>query len=190
MPRTEMIVRTLFKFDELNEEAQEKAIENNLDWNVDDFEWWDCTYEDAARIGLEITEFDLGRRQSINGTLTEDLLDCCKLIRKNHGKDCDTFKTASIYLIDYITAFKKWLAAKDREDMEPWELDYTPKDWLNDFRSEDEATEIQDEFRRALLGDYYSLLDREYDYRTSSEAVAESLRANEVEFREDGSPAW
>lgn len=189
MPRTETIVRTLFKFDELSEEAQEKAIENSLDWNVDDFEWWDCAYEDAARIGLKITEFDLGRRQSINGTLTEDLLDCCKLIRKNHGKDCDTFKTADIYLTDYITAFKEWLGAKDREDMESWELDYTRKDWLNDFRCEDEAAEVQDEFRRALLGNYYSLLDREYDYPTSSEAVAESLRANEVEFREDGSPA-
>lgn len=188
MPRTETIVRTLFKFDELSEEAQEKVIENNWDWNID-CDWWDSTYEDAASIGLEITAFDLGRRQSIDGKLTEYFLDCCKLIRKNHGKDCDTFKTADIFLTDYIEAFKKWLAAKDREDMEDWELAYTPKDWLFDFPSEDEAVEVENDFRKALLEDYHSILDREYDYQTSREAIVESIQCNEMEFTESGSPA-
>ena len=32
----------------------------------------------------------------------------------------------------------------------------------------------------------YSSLEKEYDYLTSDEAIAESLRANEIEFTEDG----
>ena len=73
--------------------------------------------------------------------------------------------------------------------MEQWELDYTPKDWLNEFRGENEATEVQHGFCRMLLSDYYSMLEREYDYLTSREAIAKSLKCNEVEFSEDGSLA-
>ena len=111
MPRTETVVRALFKFEELSEEAQDKALEINWDWNVD-CDWWEYIYDDAATIGLAIEEFDLGNSKKINGKLTEDLLDCCKLIRKNHGKDCETFKTAETWLYGYTEAFRKWLAAK------------------------------------------------------------------------------
>ena len=185
MPRTETIVRELFKFDELSEKVQEKVIEKNWDWNVDCLDWWDGVYKDAATIGLKITEFDPGRRQSIDGKLTENLLDCCKLIRKNHGKDCDTFKTAKQYLTEYIEAFKKWFEAEDKEDYQ----NMKGKDWLKEFSYSDDAADVENDFRKALLGDYYSMLDREYDYLTSREAIIESIKCNEMEFQENGSPA-
>ena len=50
----------LYQFSELSDEAKEKAISNLSDINVD-FDWWTNTYEDAARIGLKITSFDLDR---------------------------------------------------------------------------------------------------------------------------------
>ena len=192
MPRTETVVRTLFKFKELSEKAQDKALEERWEavaaWNVD-YGWWEYIYDDAATIGLTIEEFDLGNSKEINGKLTEDLLACCKLIRKNHGKDCETFKTAETWLYDYIEAFKKWLTAKDVEDMEAWELEWTRADWLKEFNCEEEAQDIQNDFRVALLQDYYRMLDREYDYQTSRRAIIESIQANELEFQADGSPA-
>jgi len=54
------IETTVYKFDELSDEAKQQSIENLYDLNVD-YEWWDCTYEDAENIGLKISEFDLDR---------------------------------------------------------------------------------------------------------------------------------
>lgn len=47
--RTETI--NVYKFDELNDEAKEKAREWYRDGALD-YEWWDSVYEDAAAVGL------------------------------------------------------------------------------------------------------------------------------------------
>lgn len=184
MPHTVTTTTTLYKFDELSESVQDAAVEKLWDLNVD-HEWWDSTYEMASAIGLEIDEFDVDRHQ-INGKLSESLPDCCKLIRRDHGKDCDTFKTAKAWLANYIEAFKKWLAAKDEDDMESWELEWSRKDWHDEFHSSDEAEEITENFQRALLEDFLSILRNEYEYQASRERVIESIHAMEYEFTEDG----
>lgn len=80
---------TIYQFDELSEEAQEKAIEICSDYNVN-HDWWEHTCDqDAVTIGLKITEFDIDRG-TIEGDLSEYLLDSCRLIRTNHGKDTET----------------------------------------------------------------------------------------------------
>lgn len=184
MPRTVTTTATLYKFDELSKSAKDFAVEKLWDLNVG-HEWWDSTYKMASAIGLEIEEFDVDRYQ-INGNLTESLPDCCKLIRSNYGKDCDTFKTAKAWLADYIKAFKEWLAAKNEDDMESWELEWSRKDWYDEFHSSAEAKEIAKDFLRALLEDFLSILRNEYEYQASRERVIESIHAMEYEFTEDG----
>ena len=61
----------VYKFDELPEDAKEKVIENLSCINVD-FEWWDCTYEDASNAGLKLTEFDIDRASYCKGEFYED----------------------------------------------------------------------------------------------------------------------
>lgn len=178
MPVTHTI--TLYKFNELSEEAQNNALSKLSDINVD-HDWWDHIYEDAKTIGLKITGFHL-EHKIINGPLTEYLLDCCRLIRHNHGKDSDTFKTAKQYLQEYIQAFIKWKEENKDDDNKDWK----PADWLYEFRYTDEADEITNEFRKALLQDYLIMLDIEYDYLTSEEAIKEAIEANEYLFHEDG----
>lgn len=83
----------VFEYDELKENAQAKA----RDWfreHALDYEWWEYIYEDARTIGLEITGFDLYRRD-IEGALTEDVKTVCKRIKAEHGKNCGTHKFAS-----------------------------------------------------------------------------------------------
>jgi hypothetical protein len=174
MPTTKTI--TLYKFDELSEEAQANALSKLWNLNVD-YEWWDSAYEEAKTIGLKIEGFHIDHK-IIKGTLNEDLLDCCRLIRHNHGKECDTFKTAHHYRREYIRAFVKWRADNKKE--------WKPADWFYEFGYTDEAQEITDEFRKALLQDYLIMLDKEYDYLTSKEAILQSIEANEYLFHENG----
>lgn len=90
---------TLYDFDELSEEAQEKAIINQFDVNVD-HDWWDFVYEDANTIGLHISSFDIDGRGSITAHLTRiDMV--VQSILKNHGNECETYKIAMQYLKDH-----------------------------------------------------------------------------------------
>jgi hypothetical protein len=178
--RTFITETTVYSFDGLSEKSQQKALEKLWDINVD-YGWWDFIYEDAARIGLDINEFDIDRH-IICGDLKEDLLDCCKFMRQQHGKECKTFKTAEQYLKEYIDAFKQWLRLQDKEDFEDWKI----VDWLKEFGYSDEAAEITSDFRKALLEDYLIILRNEYDYLTSEEAIKEAIYANEYEFTADG----
>jgi hypothetical protein len=185
MPTTKTVTYTLYKFDELSEEAQDKALNDHWDLNVD-HDWWECTYEDAATVGLKITEFDIDR-STIKGELTENFLESCGSVRADHGAHCDTFKTAKIYLVKYIEEFKKWMK-KEKDSSENdcgcdhWKM----KDWLAEFKYVEESDEVERNYKLALLEDYLVLLKKEYDYQTSREQIIGSIRANDYDFNEDG----
>lgn len=177
------INRTLYTIDELSGDARDKALSHLWDLNTD-YDWWEHIYEDAATIGLEITSFDLDRK-NITGRLTESLRDCCALIRKHHHKECDTFKTARQYLKEYAKALETWRAYELETCPEEHE-GYSPSDWLDDFDNLEEYEDIEEDFKKALLQDYFSMLRNEYDYQTSEEQVLEAVGANEYLFTEDG----
>lgn len=107
---------TVYNFDELTEEAKQKALGNLADINVD-YEWWDYIYEDAERIGLKITGFDLYHRE-IDGELLEDMQQVCKNIMREYGNAT----------MVYVTAEKN--LHRHGEDNEEQFL----KDLLEDFR--------------------------------------------------------
>ena len=161
--RTE--TRELFTISELSDSAREKAITDHRYWNTEDSDWWDGVYEDAARIGLKITSFDLGRRSSCEGYFTESGADVARAILAEHGPDCETVTDAENFL--------KALAALPLEDGE-------------DCPSDDDLEECEKEFLHDLLESYRIMLEHECEYLESDEAVAESLEANGVEFLEDG----
>ena len=180
MPTTRAI--TIYQFDELDEIAQEKAIETCSGYNVN-HDWWEHTCDqDAATIGLKITGFDL-YRGTIEGDLSEYLLDSCKLIRINHGKDTETFDTARQYLEEYIEAYKVWRKEQDEEE---YHDGMTPYWWLYEFRYSDEADVVTNNYKKALLQDYLIILQKEYDYLTSREGIINTIRANEYDFLANG----
>ena len=175
MPRQKSI--TVYKFDELSNEAQEKALERLSDINVD-HDWYEHIYDGAKEIGLIITEFDLDRN-TIKGDIRLNVLEVCKLIRKHHGKETETFKTARGYLNQYIEEFKKY------RDNYKNEFD-CPVHALEEFELEDEAKDILCDFEKALLEEYLIILRKEYEYLTSREAIISSIEANEYEFTKNG----
>ena len=163
----------LYTFDELNEEARETARDWYRGGNLD-YDWWEYLYADAKRIGLKITGFDLGNSKKIKGHLTEPVETVCQRIMAEHGKDCATYKLAMEWAAksDELTALLE--ASCDDEAEEE-------RDKLEAEQEENKA-----EFEQALLEEYFTLLDKEYDYLNSNESVDESIRANEYTFTGDG----
>lgn len=167
-----IIATKVFKFEELTESAQETAISNLYDINVD-YEWWETVCMDAEDIGLKLTGFDIGRGNYCNGEWIEDGAETARKIMENHGPDCETYKDAAIFLANYDKIMND--AEKDEEGEMLFELDV-----------EEEIEELEDEFLKTLLEDYRIILSKEYDYLTSDEAIKETIIANEYDFTEDG----
>lgn len=168
MPRK--VESTVYKFEELSDRAKERA----RDWyrqGALDYEWWDSVYEDAKRIGLKITGFDVSRGADAEGKFEDTAVDVANAILKEHGKETETYKDARDFLKDWEKKEKAYYDAD--EDNE-------------DFEGSEEGEELEKEFLNTLLQDYAQILQKEEEYLMSNEVVDESIIANEYEFSEDG----
>lgn len=155
----------VYSFDELSEDAKEKAISKFEDINVS-YSWWESTYEDAENVGVKITSFDT-YRQSIDGNFLLSSFEVAANIIRDHGEMCETYKTAQKFLDESNTIGCKY------PEMEGEEY-------------ESEMMELEDEFINSLLQDYLIMIRNEYEYQTSEEAIIETIKANEYEFDESG----
>lgn len=165
------ITKTVYTFDELSDESKEKAINNLIYINVD-YVWWDSMLWDAEDIGLKIITFDLDRHRHAEGYFLLSRNEVAQNILNNHGSQCGTYKTAQSFLDEHEAVFADYM----NEDSEHFES----------YESEQKLLEIEDNFLKELLEDYSMMLQHEYEYRMSDEAIIETIEANEYEFYENG----
>lgn len=183
----------LATFDELTDEQRAKALEHHRNWNVRD-EWWEYTYEDAkaiaALMGLEIDKiYFSGFWSQGDGACFEGTIRPAKgivaAVKAYAPQDTELHSIAAgiaelqrvaFYTASAIVAqsghYHHERSMSVDVDCERGKADEPAwKDWCADF---------------ALW--IYKRLESGYEFLTSDEAVAESLRANEVEFEidEDG----
>lgn len=163
---------TLYSFDELSDEAKEKAINKLSDINVD-YEWWDCTFDDAKRIGLKILEFDIDRGSYCECKVLTSHREIAEAILKEHGKMCETYKTAEAFLKERDGIIDSAQKNEDGEFEDEYELDQ-------------KLDECEYEFLKSISEDYRIILQKEYEYLTSKEAIIETIKANEYDFDEEG----
>ena len=163
-----IIETRVYKFKELTEDAQDVALQEQCEINVD-YEWWESVYEGATEIGLKISSFDIGRAQYCNGDFIDDAEDVANAIIENHGHNCETYKDAEAFLTEY----EKFQEKLDDE-------------FLDDYEVEQDIEELESEFLQTLLEDYRIILKNEYEYLTSEEAIRETIIANEYDFTADG----
>jgi hypothetical protein len=180
----------VYNFNELNEAAKEKAIEQFQDINVN-YEWYedDCIYNEIANdYGLEINmdeiNFDLDRE---NYAAFETYTHGSK---KNYVK--------GIYIDDYQKFFKKaGLNTKLKRVKEAigniW-IDHNHfaggeiRNYVNSDYTELTEADLEDletcleKFTDKIL----DVLKQQYEYLTSSEAIIETIETNEYQFLEDG----
>lgn len=169
--RTAIKKTDVFTYDELSEDAKDRAIENLYDINIYD-RWFDAVYDDAKMMGIKIESFDIGRGSYCKGHFTVAAHEAAQNILNNHGDKCETYKTAKSFMESWQPVFDDYM----NEDSENYES----------YESEQELLELEEDFLKSLLEDYRSMLSNEYDYLTSREAIIETIEANEYEFTEDG----
>lgn len=164
----------VYKLSELSEQAQKKAILKHCDINVD-HDWWDFTYEDAERVKIKITGFDIGRSNDCTGKFMGRAEESALAIVADHGPDCETRKTAE----NYLKERSAFLATAEKDE----DTDDISRE------AEHQLEDLDRAFLRSILGDYLITLRKEYEYQTTDEAIREVIEANEMEFTEDGKDA-
>lgn len=146
MSRIDVVKTEVFTFEELSEEAKQNAIELNAGFNVE-YDWWDCTFDDAKNIGLEIEAFD-AHRMTISGALSESVYDVCILIAADHDESCDTHKLATGYIEEYAKCKQQFNDSLEVDD----DLDFLDSEELED---------LEHEFLHDLLQEYLVILKKD-----------------------------
>ena len=154
----------LYQFNELGKDAKDKVLYNLYDINVN-YEWWETTYEDAANIGLKLTEFDIDRNRHVKGEFNLSACEVAANIFRDHGETGKTYKTASDFMEEWQPVFNEYMKTEEGED---------------------ELMELEEDFLSLLLEDYFILLQNDYEYRTSEKAIIETIECNEYDFLIDG----
>jgi hypothetical protein len=155
----------LYEFNELDDTAKNKAVDDNRCINVDYWCWWDNVYDDAKMIGLDIMSFDLDRNDIDGRFVNSCAYDAANKIKVEHGFNTPTYKLADKFLKEYLL-------------------------WIKDYaKADDDIDDLSDEFLKALLEEYRVILTNKFEWLTSDECVIDTIRANEYEFNKDGSLA-
>jgi len=190
------IKTVVYSFDELSEDAKEKAIENVRNSNFLDYDWWDCTLEDWKEclgiIGFEVENiyFNVGYSQSDYASIegTYKYKKQWQKALKQSGIGGKTLKALSEYgqrlqKAQSLVFYSGYCSVSSHHrggmcfDVE------AEKGRIDEF-----DTDVRD-IVSDICHDIYCSLTDEYEYLTSDESIREMILCNEMEFTEEGSIA-
>jgi hypothetical protein len=209
--RTEQV--SVYKYEELSEEAKAKA----RDWyRADDGglhdDWWDAVYEDAGRI-FDILGIDSRKPVKLmNGSTRHDpaiwftgfgsqgdgacftgtyayKAGSVRAIKRYAPEDAELQRIASeLMQVQRSHGYKVTATLEHRDNYYHENSVSIDVDWPNEsYVGQSSDAETVRELLRDLMRWIYRALEKEHEYLTSDESVAESIIANEYEFEEDGS---
>lgn len=178
----------VYKFNELPKEVQEKALENQRDINTD-YDWFDCTVDDSKQhlteIGFNEPEiYFSGFWSQGDGASFKAQVDLKKWLKVN--------KLANKYRALYFHADEYSLNITKSGN---YEHEYTMSiddGYIGDYVSEksklqyDEVADMILENARDEARKIYKMLEKEYNYLSSDEAIKDTIEANDYDFTIDG----
>ena len=189
----------IYSFEELNESAKERAINNYRESDIMSYDWYDFVYEDAKEIG-KIMGIDIDKIY-FSGFWSQGDGACfeggycyakgsTKKIREYAPLDKDLHAIADkLYAIQKERFYKISARVKHSgyyyhsgcTDIEVYHDSYEL--WYNvDYDFIDGIQETLRDFMQWI----YKTLESEYEFLTSNEAIEENIKANEFEFDEFG----
>lgn len=202
----------LYSIDELNREAQELVFENYPHFNVECGAWYDCEYyhftEIAKAVGVDMHEDGIyfsGFYSQGSGSTFKSRIDAEKFIegikQKKWKEEAPTLEfdfapcpcdKRVIALIINGTIDCSWHT--DIPNRGYW-LDFTldyywSSEYNRDILNIESELEKLDDWVKEILNSFnrhlYKLLEQEYEYQTSSEALKQTFAVSEYLFTEDG----
>jgi hypothetical protein len=189
MPK--VIKKTVYEFNELPEDIQDEVVEKLYDINVD-YEWWDM---DGL---LDLSKSEMKERK-ISKREYGGLMFSYDKLYFNIERGRSWYIQFERLVVNNENVFRKWL----RIPKKLWEkVDYEfPSPARNssttiefsenyiycDFTEKqqqilDRAKEIFDD----KIDEALNILEKQYNYLTSREAIVETIEANEYWFNENG----
>lgn len=210
-----VIEKTVYQFDELSDDAKEKAREWFRQFVFSDSCDWEYIYEDAQECG-RIIGIEIGRRtyQTVGGRSgTEPAIffsgfssqgdgasfhgsyryskGASKAIRQRAPQDSELHRIAdqlqAIQARYFYGLSARMGSGRGSNFYNHSGTMSVDVDSGDDYRTVDDADESD---IRELMRDFadwiYNQLEKEYEYQSSDEAVDEVIRANGYEFDEDG----
>lgn len=214
MPRTFTEEKTVFKFEELDESAQSKALDYFREGACADSWWYESIYEDTARIFDILGIYSEKRVPLMNGkTRTEPAIwfsgfasqgdgacfegsysykkGSAKAIREHAPQDSGLHRIADELQALQRRAFYS-LSASVKHRGHYYHSGCTSIDVEDSRRPYDIDSELEEGVAQALrdLMDWiYKQLESEYEYQTSDDCIRENIDANGYEFDESGNLA-
>lgn len=203
------VIKDVFYFDELSEEAKEKARSWYREGALD-YEWWEFVYEDFERIanilGVEFDRSPTTRRDGTPGKGRVHVFfsgfssqgdGACfegtyryspgwkKALLEYAPKDEKLFRIGKALQDAQATSFYK-LTAQIKHRGHYHHSGCMDIEVYSDASMPDGAEDDIIEALRDLANWLYRTLEKEYEYLISDEQVDESIKANEYEFNENG----
>jgi hypothetical protein len=171
-----IIETEVYTFDELSDDAKEKAVNNLSQINVN-YDWWDCTYETFRELGIRIEHFDLGRRSEIGIDLIEPYDEVATNIISTFGEN--SLKANAQYFIEQRDKLVKELGEGNEMS------GYSVKE-CNEVEFDERIETIEGYYLKQIKRDALHWLRGEFEYLLSDESIIDTIEANEYEFTKEG----
>jgi hypothetical protein len=189
---------TAYSYDELLENIKEKVCQKLYDINVDDSFWYKPILEEwkekLEKMGYQNADINFSGfwSQGDGASFTSKSVDIQQWIRYNKcGKEyrallsCiahDSWVDAAITRFSYHYSHENTVHAS----INPHYVGVNPE---VDKRFYDQADNLERSLTadvRSLSREIYRILEKEYSYQTSKEAIEETIEANDYLFHSDG----
>lgn len=198
------ITTTVYTFEELSDEAKEKALESYRDFNVRYIVWYETTLDDQkeqlekAGINKPAIEFSgfWSQGDGLSFTSKDVNLETLMESSKAAEKYPEFYKELQLGNIDYSCHIPRInnhysherTAAFSLESVYPTVDDEQDYDDLQDLIDRDlqDLIDYLDDWRIDKCHEFYRALEKEFNYLTSDDAIIESFEANEMVFTADG----
>jgi hypothetical protein len=190
-----------YSFNELSEEAQQKTINHNRDYNIEYEDWYEFVYEEFKKQAIK-EGFDIDRMYfsgfwsqgdgamfeytSLNDKLLEDFISTLHLseMRKNWIR-------SNIYISGKGNHRGNYYHERSCNHNIHWEVNNGDLHWSTNFYQWLES--FSDDFEDFVVDRYndlchslYNSLEAEYEGLTSDESIKEILILNEYNFDLEG----
>lgn len=172
------VIMRVYEFDELPKNVQEKILEDNRFILVDDCDWYYGIYDAAKALGFEIVAFDIDRRY-IEVKLKTTVLDSIEKALKFFAEGSRPYDMAKGY---YDEIMKLADSDKVRDYLKEYPNE-SVHDAIYDLSLDDQ---LYDDYVKDMGKEFLRMLEVEYEYLISDEAITNFLEANGFEFYRDG----